>query len=261
MWRFVIYIPDSVAREVYANLIVDDRKGEKPMICPACEKMISLEAVLFCPFCGEKIATAASASSVEERNWLQKIKEESNPIKKHKLIETGIQICPNSLPLHEEALFLGRLYMRDGKKLDFSLIKCHLLYMYLTPENFSDKKKHDMRNELFHDAELETCITLSGNEEQYLRKYLRQLSKQFTELFLCGSTYYTKTIFGFRIDQQLDRVLAKPAAQMIAQMLNDEVLTKAESSILSKAFLQGFSDAVGNDSYLKQELDKINVNL
>ena len=52
---------------------------------------------------------------------------------------------PDSLAVWEEKLFLGRLAHRDKRRVDFSLIKFHLMNLYLTPETFSEVKRQEMR--------------------------------------------------------------------------------------------------------------------
>ena len=229
------------------------------MTCPACHKEITMEEAAFCPFCGAAMQPETEELSDEERAFLQKIQAEEHPVKKHLAIEAALKLFPDSLPIHEEALLLGRLYQRDGKHLDYSLIKCHLLHMYLTPEAFTEEQKTAKRTELFHDPELEICLRLSGDRSGFLQSYLRKLSKQFTNLFLCGSAYYTRSIFGFRLDRKLERALAEPAAGIIRQILKDEQLSQEEQTLLAKAFLLGFTDEVGDDSFVKQKLESENI--
>ena len=117
-------------------------------------------------------------------------------VKKHKLLLEAQEQYPDCLEVAQELLFLGRLYERSPRKLDFSVIKCHLLHFYLTPDDFSAAQQQQMRTELFEHPDLRRCQELAPDADAFTRKYLERLSRDFINVFLRGSNRYMHSFFG-----------------------------------------------------------------
>ena len=99
--------------------------------CPHCGNPVNAESgIKFCPFCGKALSAApAQAVTDGERVVLAKAEGMDDPVKKHALLAEAMAKYPQSLPIAEELLILGRLYERGRGTLDFSVIKCYLLYI------------------------------------------------------------------------------------------------------------------------------------
>jgi len=217
------------------------------LLCPKCHKAISAaESAAFCPFCGEKLPAAGPD--------LSGALSEQNPVKKHeKLLALRAQY-PESLEVAEELLMLGRLYDRGKRGVDFSIIKCYVLNIYLEPETIRREKRGELRREIFHHPDLELCLSLCEDEEVFLRRYLTRLSEEFVRLFLKGSTRYMHTIFGFTNTGKAPKYLAQPAAVMLRAMHGDEDLTPAQRALLTQAFYAAFARQMNGETQALDEL-------
>ena len=232
--------------------------------CPKCGRAVAAETgAAFCPFCGGPIShTEAKPDSSEVQALLARAADTDDPVKKHKLLIQAQEAAPDSLAVAEELLFLGRLYQRDSHTLDFSVIKCYLLNPYLEPDSVSSDKRGAMRRELFGGPELERCLALSDDPAAFMIRYLTRLSTQYIDLFLHGSSRYMRRFFGFSLDSRAPKLLAIPAARMLAAMRDDAALTAEQRSTLMHAFFAAFSDRLNGDTqWLKQEMATLNVML
>lgn len=233
------------------------RKEELP-VCPRCHKTMPSADAAFCAYCGAPLHAKADAVLPEVREFLKKVDKQQDPAKKHALLLEGQKQFPDCLPIEEELLFLGRLHERSPKKLDFSIIKCHLWHLYLTPGDFSEEKRQEMRSELLSHPQLKRCMELSGEPEQYLRRYLERLAAEFVTVFLKGSSYYSRSFMGIRLDSRMEKVLAEPLAQMMSRIRSDEEIDEEHRSMMYDALYRAFlSETGGNARWVDEELEEM----
>ncbi|MBR6570154.1 MAG: hypothetical protein IKK75_06830 [Clostridia bacterium] len=218
------------------------------MQCPVCRRDMPVENVAFCPYCGTALPKADKNVPEEIRRLLDDVQKQKDPVQKHQLLTAAQDQYPDSLEIAQEILFLGRLYERSAKKLDYSVIKCYLWHMYLTPEQFSTDTKNAMREELVNHPHLQKCLSLAPDADIFMRQYLTRLAAEFVRVFLMGSTHYTKTLFGFRLDSRMGRVLAQPAAQMLCAIREDEQLDVKNRALLFDALYRAFVAETGGES-------------
>lgn len=217
--------------------------------CPVCRRELSMADAAFCPYCGAALNTIAKNPVPEEvKMLLAQIDKQKDPAKKHAMLAEAEKQYPDSLEIAEEILFLGRLYERSAKKLDFSVIKCYLLHMYLTPQAFSEETRNAMREELISHPHLLRCLQLAPDDDAFMRRYLSRLASEFVTLFLMGSNHYTKSMFGFRLDSRMGRVLAEPAADMLCAIRSDEALEARQRALLYDALYRAFVTETGGES-------------
>lgn len=222
-------------------------------VCPACGKTAQVESAAFCPFCGAALSVPAKVDE-SVRACLDKVSKQSDPKKKHELLLKAREEHPDSLEIEQELLFLGRLYERNPKTLDFSVIKCYLLNLYLEPKDFSEDKRDEMRRELFHHPQLERCQALAPDADMFTRNYLERLSREFIDLFLLGSNAYMHSVFGFRMDSRAPKLLAAPTAAMISRVRSDMALEPQERSMLSGALYAAFEKSMSDTHWLQEAL-------
>ena len=233
--------------------------------CPHCGK--SLEALLevaFCPYCGGAVTAYQGTSDQEPENvrtLIEKVQAETDPRKKHDLLLAGEAEYPQSLAIAEELLFLGRLYERGSKNVDFSIIKCYLFMLYLAPEELTKQRQNEFREELFHHPLLEKCLSLCSDKDAFLRAYLLRLEREFITLFLRGDSRYMRRIMGFAFDNRASKLLARPVANMIATMHDDDQLLPEEKDMLVLTLYQAFSKDMGGDTqWLDEKLEAMGLN-
>lgn len=223
-------------------------------LCPRCHQAIGAADAAFCPFCGEKLAkTGPDLSAVLQL---------SDPVQKHEQLVSLQAQYPDNLAIAEEILHLGRLYERGRKGMDFSIIKCYLLNVYLEPETIKSKQRAALRQELFHHPDLDACLALAENREEFLYRYLMRLSEDFIRLFLQGSSRYMHQLFGFVNNSKAPKYLAQPAAKMLMNMQKDDTLDEAQRPLLMRAFYAAFACRLdGETRYLDELIKKYNLSV
>ncbi len=193
--------------------------------------------------------------NADARALLKRAKAQDDPVKKHALLTQAEALAPDSLEIAEELLFLGRLYERDARKLDYSVIKCYLLNLYLNPRDYAPDQAESVRAELFGHSRLLRCQALSDDPDAYLRKYLTRLSTEFIDLFLHGSSRYMRRFFGFTSENNAPKYLAVPACDMLAAMRADPALSPERKALLTRCFYGAFATYVsGKTDALDQRL-------
>lgn len=229
----------------------------EPGCCPRCHKVVPAADAAFCAYCGAPLHAQTDEYSPELRVLLERIDRQNDPAKKHRMLLEAQQVYPDCLPVEEELLFLGRLYERSPKKLDFSIIKCHLWHMYLTPDAFSETQKQQMRQELIAHPQLLRCMSLSDQPQNYLRRYLQRLGGEFVNIFLKGSSHYSRAFMGLRLDNRMDRVLADPVADMLRNIHRDTALSDEHRDMMYDALYRAFlTETGGNARWVDAELDR-----
>lgn len=223
--------------------------------CARCGREIAEAAAAFCPFCGAALAREEDVLPPGAEALLAKAARQQSNKKKLQLLAEARQQYPDCLPIEEEWLFQGKLPTTARDALDLSRIKCYLLQLYLTPEDFSAARAADMRRELFEDPQLERCLRLAEDEQAWLAGYLLRLCREFIQVFLMGSSEYMPRLLGFRLERDASKALAKPAAQMLRAMAGDEALPRQQRAMLQSAFEQAFAAECGGElRWLRQEM-------
>lgn len=235
--------------------------SEPLTLCPVCHKEQPVGGALFCPFCGASLAVKAPVPEAAQAA-LDACQRTDDPVKKHQLLTDAIAQCPDCLELEQELLLLGNLYKRNPKSPSYDVIKCFLLHMYLTPEQFTKEKRAAMRAELFEHELLKRCQALAPDEDAFTLWYLERLSGEFVRLFLEGSNYYMHSVFGFTFKKNAAKTLAQPAASMLNNMRADGGLTTAQRDMLMTAFFTAFSRQMdGETACLMSELKRLGCEL
>ncbi|HNX62593.1 MAG TPA: hypothetical protein PKN45_08120 [Candidatus Limiplasma sp.] len=231
-------------------------------LCPRCGKALNPETgASFCPFCGAALSTPEPEDEAVQA-LLKQAAAQSDPVKRHDLLIRAQEQYPRSLAVAEELLLLGRLYQRNPRKLDFSVIKSWLLNLYLDPRPFTEEQQAAMRNELFHHPDLDRCLALCGDETVFLNRYLTRMSAQFIDLFLKGNSQYMHRYFGFGLESRAAKYLAEPSARILAAISADTGLTPEQRGLLKRAFFAAFRQQLGEDTqWLQQAMAERNVTL
>ncbi|MEG0049449.1 MAG: hypothetical protein RR865_09815 [Clostridia bacterium] len=222
--------------------------------CPNCGKTAQLAQAAFCPFCGTAMnAPQAAAVPAGAKELLQKAEAAQDPRKKHEWLLKAQQQYPDCLEIEAELLFLGRLHERNPKNISYSVIKCYLFALYLTPADFTQPQQAQMREELFAHPQLKRCQSLAPNAERFTQKYLERLAEEFVRLFLRGSSRYMRSFMGISIDGRAPKLLAEPTYQMLANIRKDEALLPAQREQLYNALYAGFSQQMSGDTHWLDE--------
>ncbi len=226
------------------------------MKCSRCGKAAEQSGAVFCPFCGAPLAQEACPSvPAGAAELLEKAARQKTNQKKLTLLRQACEQYPDCLAVQEEWLFQQKLPTTPTDALDYDRIKCHLLQMYLTPEDYAPEQLAHRRSELFGDPQLLRCLALAPSPEGYTAHYLERLCREYIQVFLMGSNEYMPRLMGFRLERDPARALARPAARMLLAMEADTGLTPEQRQQLTAAFRQAFhAECGGNMSWLEKAL-------
>ena len=207
--------------------------------CSRCGKTIAGEGAAFCPYCGAKLNPAEKApetTNAEAEKWIKKALASNSYPERKKILQKGLQACPDSREIEWELLFIGTPDPKPQRgKIDFSIIKSWLLQIYRTPGDFSAEKRDAMRRELFESPQLQAVLAGREKPEEKMREYLERLCREYTEIFLKEDNRLMGNIFGLRIGRNRDKVLENAVDSMIRQMDADEKLTPERRQMLQEA--------------------------
>ena len=222
-------------------------------ICSQCGKTVNGDGMAFCPYCGTKLAAERAPESREEETekWISKALATTSYPERKKILIKGLEACPDSREIAWELLFIGESAQKRTRELDFSIIKCWILEIYLKPESFSEEKRNRMRAQLFDAPELRQCLARFSDPEAKQKEYLLRLCEEYVALFLEGNNRIMGNIFGFQIDRNKEKKLAAPVAEMIGRIRKDEKLLPEQREQLWKALYQGYAARVnGKTEYI-----------
>lgn len=226
-------------------------------ICPRCHKEAQTADAAFCAFCGAPIIQPAQEIPQEVKAMLLKAEEMQDPVKKYALLSDLEKKYPDTLEVAEALLFHGRLHERSSRNIDFSVIKCYLWHIYLTPGEFTQEKFSQLRTELVAGPQLQKCLSLAADPDVFMRRYLERLGAQFVSMFMKGSNHYNGSIFGFRLDSRMGRVLAAPMANMMGNIRKDMELDDKQRDLLYDAIYRAFlTETGGEDRWVNEQLSK-----
>lgn len=164
------------------------------------------------------------------------------------------RIAPDDINVQRRLLLHGRLHERDAKKMDFSVIKSYLLHAFEHPEDHSEAQLRQMTRELFDDERLKTCLRLSKDPAHFLKNYLEDLSRDYMRIFVAPDNTHIPRVFGLSFKGNLSKYLARPAKDIIHNILSSPYLSVEEARLLSRAFYRAFYDHAQGEV---QELDSL----
>ena len=226
--------------------------------CIRCGKTIEGENMAFCPYCGAKLAAPADAEprNEEAEKWVRKAQGVNSYPERKKILQQGLEACPDSREIAWEMLFVGEPAPKRTRELDFSIIKSWILEIYLNPDDFSEEKRDRMRAQLFDAPELRQCLERFSDPEAKQREYLLRLCEEYVALFLEGNNKIMGNILGFQIDRNKEKKLAAPVAKMIGRIRKDEKLLPEQREQLWKALYQAYGTRTGGKmEYLDELVD------
>lgn len=225
----------------------------KEIVCNKCYKKNIVNdnpQFIFCQYCGNKIEL--SNDNIEIMRLVDNTLVDKDPVRIHKNLLELESKYPYNLYIKKALLLQGRLHERNAKHLDYSVIHCYLLNIFLEGELFKGQKQQFI-DELTSSPKLLECLALSENKNLFLQEYYYEISKRFIELFLMGSNKYMKQFFGLSFSRNPAKTLAEPCSRIIKSILSTSEL-KDYRFVLAKAFYNAFTNKFGDAHYIHNEL-------
>lgn len=175
---------------------------------------------------------------------LREAEKTEDPKYAHRLLTRAEVLAPDSLDVQRALLMHGRLHERDSRTMDYSVIKSYLFHAFEHPEKHSEEEQRRMARELFDDRRLKLCLELSPDQEAFLKDYLEDLAKDYMRIFVAADSSHSPRVLGMGRASQLYKYLAKPASDIILNLLSSPYLSAQEQVLAASAFYRAFYRAM-----------------
>ena len=185
---------------------------------------------------------------------LHEAKISKDPVYAYACLERAEIMAPENLEVQLALLLLGRLHERERKPAEYSLIKSYLLNGFEHPEIYTEAELRLQSHELFNDKRLQYCLSLAGDKQAFLEKYLNELSQEYMHIFIQGDSSHAPRVFGFSIKSQLQSYFAIPAADIIRNALSSPFLNEQQQRLVARSFYKAFQSQMNSNT---QDLDKL----
>ena len=214
------------------------------MKCGQCGKEIIGEGIAFCPYCGAKLPALPAMAGGDSRaaEWVRKALAVTSLPERKKILEKAKNACPDAPEIDWEMLFIGHKNPKPPRgKMDFSIIKSHLLQIYRMPEDFSGEERNRMRTELFEDPLLISILQQAKDPEEKMKEYLLRLCREYIDIFLEEDNRLMGSLFGFRTVRNKEKIIGGVVSEMIRRIALDDQLAPERQLLLKQAMIQAFT--------------------
>lgn len=164
----------------------------------------------------------------------------NDPVQKYQALLLAEQKDPQSLPVQRRLLLLGRLFERNPRQADYTIIPCYLFHAFEHPEDHPMQTQQQMVRELFESERLQRCLALAPDPAAFLAEYHQELAREYLRIFIAGDNSHIPRVFGISLRGSMARYLALPCRDVISNILSSPYLSKQEADSLAKTFYKGF---------------------
>ncbi len=178
---------------------------------------------------------------------LRRAQLEHDPAHRYALLLEAERLAPNDLAVQRALLMHGRLHERDGRRLDYSVIKCWLFHVFEHPEQHDEQGQERSAHELLHGERLVQCLALADDPQAFLRAYLTELASEYMRIFILPDRSHAPWAFGLALTGRKGRHMARPAADVIHNLSSCPWYTAAEQRMTARAFYQAYHQAMDGD--------------
>lgn len=180
---------------------------------------------------------------------------QEDPVYRYRLLKRAEELAPENVAVQRALLMLGRLYERDPKHIDFSVIKCFILHVFEYPDQHTEQDIREKTREIFDHPQLKKCLALSSDPDRFLKEYLEEICLEYIRVFLASSSAHVPLLLGFSFKNSAAKNLAVPMATMIDNMLCSAYLRANEQTLLAGIFYRACSRHLdGKTGYLDARL-------
>ena len=178
---------------------------------------------------------------------LEAARAEPDPVRRYQYLSRARELAPDSLAVRRALLMHGRLHEVLRKGIDYSGIKCWLLHAFEHPEKHGEEERRRMAREIFDSPDLLSCLELIPEDEKpaFISRYLSDLCADYARIFIAGESSHAPSIMGFAAKGKIPEYLARPAADVINNILKCDDLTPEERALLAGRFYAAYATTVG----------------
>lgn len=192
--------------------------------------------------------------SVEE--CLTLFRTVTDPRDRRRYVVRALEIDGDDLKANRALLMLGRL--GEGEKIDgdVSRIKSWLLTIFVKPDSFTPEQRRAMAREIFDHPQLKRCLDLCPDRDKFLRAYIRDLCKEYAQLFIDSAAEFSGSLLGFSTPSSRVNARVAPFVKALSNILDCPDLETEERRLLLTAMHENAQAVLGSDGMarLYQEL-------
>lgn len=162
---------------------------------------------------------------------------------------------PDDFEANKALLFHGRLHepMTTRHAVDYSVIKCHLLSVFHTPEAYAPDVLSSKLEELLRGPQLQKTMALSPDAELFFSEYMRRLAFEYVDLFIRGDSRNSTFAFGIpRSGASMARSCAVSVRRMLSGIAVSDHLSETERMLIESALRDAYARVF---SGYQEELD------
>lgn len=190
--------------------------------------------------------------SAEELLALAQLEED--PVRRHQYLVKAESLAPDHLGIRRALLMHGRLHERGGKALDFSVIKSYLFHVFEHPEQHDEQEIQRFTHELLSSPQLTACLRLTDDPDAFMQNYLEELARDYIRLFILPDTSHAPVLLGFMPQRRLPGYMARPAKDILLNILSSSYLTTDEQLLVARQFYKAFHREMDGQT---AELDRL----
>ncbi len=178
----------------------------------------------------------------------------TDPWERRRCVDKALSLAPDSLTVLRTALMLGELGTVPRSKADMRQIKCWILTPLEKPDDFDEAERRRLIREIFDHPLLKKCLSVCGDPEAFMERYIQDLVRQYCSLFIASSSAHSGEILGFSTARSRLRGISAPMADMLENTDACPFLTEEEKALLLGRMAPAFRDFTGGDLSRIREL-------
>lgn len=197
---------------------------------------------------GQEAGRAEGLAEGRIDGLLARAQAQQDVVLRHALLAEAERLAPTDIRVQRALLMHGRLHERDGRRVDFTVIPCYLFHAFEHPEQHDEPQQEAFARELLHGARLEKCLALADDRRAFLQAYLTDLAAEYVRVFLLPDRSHAPWAFGLALGGRRGRYMARPACDIVRNLLSCPFYTSQEQQLCAGAFYRAYRAAMDGDT-------------
>ena len=190
----------------------------------------------FCPLCGKEVAFGDGGKVADLLIEAAKIED---PAAKYAVLSEAKALAPDDPEVNKQILYLGKMYVRDGKA-DFYRIPFWPLTALERPGELPRREKEKMLTAFFNNPEVGRVAELFPDKSAFLAEYYDYMALMYVDIMMKGSTA-NNSFLGFpRRKEEVCRRCAGGLVNMLKNLDKAELPTAEQKQLLHASLIRAF---------------------
>lgn len=192
----------------------------------------------FCPLCGKEVALGDGGKVADLLIEAAKIED---PAAKYAVLSEAKVLAPDDPEVNKQILYLGKMYVRDGKA-DFYRIPFWPLTALERPGELPRREKEKMLTAFFNNPEYDRVAELFEDKTAFLTEYYDHMAFMYVDIMMKGSTA-NNSFLGFpRRKEEVCRRCGNGVIAMLKNLEKTDVPTREQKTVLKDALIRAFGE-------------------